>query len=202
MPARPNGHAVVPSCARRPRPAARGGAAPWPRQRSGHGAHRDAGARGRLRAARPAGPKRAPLRPALPWRDSLALPASPHIIGVPARELADILVHVLEAFFGFLQLLLQRAHRHRHPARRAAWPGPAQGSAGKQGEQARLLRGPRAGTAQPIAPRRPPLNHQSPGTSGKGSPPGRLAKSAHQSQGPRADWHPRRPTSGRLSLLP
>lgn len=47
-------------------------------------------------------------------------PASPHVVGVPSRELADILVHVLEALLSFLQLLLQRAHRHRHPARSAA----------------------------------------------------------------------------------
>lgn len=45
---------------------------------------------------------------------------SPHIVGVPARELADVLIHVLEAFLGLLQLLLQRTHRHRHTARRAA----------------------------------------------------------------------------------
>lgn len=44
----------------------------------------------------------------------------PHIVGVPARELADILIHVLEALLGLLQLLLQRTHRHRHTARRAA----------------------------------------------------------------------------------
>lgn len=45
-------------------------------------------------------------------------PSSPHIVGVPPRELADVLIDVLEALFGFLELLLQSTHSHRHPRRR------------------------------------------------------------------------------------
>lgn len=45
---------------------------------------------------------------------SSQVPCSPHIIWVPAGELADILVYVLEALFGLLQLLLQSSHRDRH----------------------------------------------------------------------------------------
>lgn len=200
----PNGPAAVPPCAPRPRPTPAGQSCPIPQQRGGHGPQRDEGIRGRLHVARPAGPTRAPpRRPARPpfLRGTAArpaLPASPHIIGVPARELADILVHVLEAFLGFLQLLLQRAHRHRHPARRAAWPGLARGSAGKQGEQAPPT--PAAAGPHGTANRAPgaPSDRQSPGATGRGTPPRWLARSGPQSQSPGADWHPERPTGGRL----
>lgn len=64
-------------------------------------------------------------RPALGQRRrrSPPLPAAPHVVGVPPGELADVLVHVLEALLGLLQLLLQRAHCHRHPARGSARRG-------------------------------------------------------------------------------
>lgn len=143
VPVRPRGAAARPAQQARGRPVPRS-AAVAPRQgqsspiaapagRAGPAQGRDAPPSLQARRAHPP-PASQPFLRGTAARP--APPASPHVIGVPARELADILVHVLEAFLGFLQLLLQRAHRHRHTARRAAWPGPARGSAGKQGEQA------------------------------------------------------------------
>lgn len=160
-------------------PPPRGRAAPSPHQRGGHGPHRDAGTRGQLappalqarRAPPPSpGPSLAGQRSA-----GRSPPRSPHIIGVPARELADILVHVLEAFLGFLQLLLQRTHRHRHPARARPGRAPREAALGNRGDGPRPLRRPRARTAQPIAPRWPPLtaNHRA---RGEGGTPARVAR--------------------------
>lgn len=63
---------------------------------------------------------RLPSRPGSPRREEClaelarSVRPSPHIVWVPAGELADILVHVLEALFGLFQLLLQSSHRDRH----------------------------------------------------------------------------------------
>lgn len=68
--------------------------------------------------------ERGPLTPTGPHRPSAlsprfaelaaSVPPLPHIIRVPPGELADILVHVLEALFGLFQLLLQSSHGDRH----------------------------------------------------------------------------------------
>lgn len=213
MPARPPGRRCPPGpTGPRPfRPAIRGRAPPpgaeLPHRRASGAGTARRGTRGPAASSAPPAlqARRAHVPLARPFLRGTAarqvLPASPHIIGVPARELADILVHVLEAFLGFLQLLLQRAHRHRHPA--AARPGraPREAALGNRGNRPRPLRWPRAGTAQPIAPPWPPLTANHRAREERARPSGWLAKSAQQSQSPGADWHFGRPTSGRLFLL-
>lgn len=180
LPARPNGPAAVPSCAPWPCPTPAGQscpiAAPTGRARpaQGRGDPRPAS------AACPAGPRRAPRRrPALPWRDTGA-PGAPRLAHLTSLGSLPVSLRIFSSTCLRLSLAFSSCSCSARTATAippAARPGraPREAALGNRGDRPRPLRRPRARTAQPIAPRWPPLtaNHRA---RGEGGTPARVAR--------------------------